>query len=79
MGTLHADLARLGKVRGLLVSAKLAQTLGLQCSRALSLSGFKSPPAFLFLRAHLPALGTSTSKPRQGKYTANFFKRSSVL
>lgn len=61
-GKLHPDLARLGTIWCLLVSAKLAQTPGVCCSPALSLSGFKSPPAFLFLWAHLPSLGTSTSK-----------------
>lgn len=75
MGALHADLARLGTIRGLLVSAKPAQTPGPRRSRALSLSAFKSPSAW----AHLPALGTSTSKLRRGKYAANVFKPSSAL
>lgn len=75
-GKLHPDLALLGTIQGLLLSAKLAQTLGLCCSRALSLSGFKSPPAFLFLWAHLPSSGTSTSKLCREKCTANFFKQS---
>lgn len=75
MGTSHADPAGLG----LLVSPKLAQTPCLRHSLALSLHGFKSPPAFLLLRAHPPALGTSTSKPGRGKHTGGFFKRSSVL